>query len=119
MAANYPVSEGLQFDSRNPVVHDQQEKIYVPNQNQYGVVPGAGGHHQEKMYTPNPNQHENATDRTEGIDVAKDEDKRYCGLPPKIFWIVFAVLLLTVVGGAVGGGVGGSLASKSSSKDSR
>jgi hypothetical protein len=44
--------------------------------------------------------------------------KRICGITPRIFYILVAVVTLIIVGAAVGGGVGGSQASKKSTSRS-
>lgn len=45
---------------------------------------------------------------TSSVTVA-EAPKRTCGLRPRTFWILLAVILVVIVAAAVGGGVGGSL----------
>jgi hypothetical protein len=51
----------------------------------------------------------NNTDGSDSGEAAKEKRKRTCGLSPRIFWLLLAVLFLIVVGAAVGGGVSGSM----------
>lgn len=52
----------------------------------------------------------NNTDGSDSGEAAKERRKRTCGLSPRTFWVLLAILFLIVVGAAVGGGVGGSMA---------
>ncbi|KAJ5291911.1 hypothetical protein N7478_001162, partial [Penicillium angulare] len=52
---------------------------------------------------------------------AEDEQKSprtICGLKPMVFWTLFGITLLIIIGAAVGGGVGGTLANRHTTESS-
>lgn len=54
-----------------------------------------------------------------GGDGLKSSSRTICGLKPTLFWTLFAIALLVVIGAAVGGGVGGTLANRHTSEPSQ
>jgi hypothetical protein len=65
-------------------------------------------------YTNKRNVPVHAYYKEDGGGIPPADKKRMCGLAPRTFYILFAVVCLVVIAAAVGGGVGGSLASKKS-----
>lgn len=54
-----------------------------------------------------------------GEDGLKSPSRTICGLKPTLFWTLFAIALLVVIGAAVGGGVGGTRANRQTSEPSQ
>lgn len=107
--STYPAAEGLQLDDR--FVSEQQEKMLA------SPTGGSTGTLEKNDKVPMEFGGDGGGSGGERMEAACEREKRYCGLSPKRFWVVLAILLVAVVGGAVGGGVGGSLAGKSAVKD--
>ncbi|KAL5365828.1 hypothetical protein BJX96DRAFT_19964 [Aspergillus floccosus] len=77
--------------------------------------------HSEKQVCPNDNPiYVSGPDRPNGEDGEdlKRRNKAICGLKPTVFWTLFVIALLVVIGAAVGGGVGGTLANRRTSEPS-
>lgn len=64
-------------------------------------------HNSDPIYLSGPHRSDGSAE-----DELKNPNKTICGLKRTVFWTLFAIALLVVIGAAVGGGVGGSLANR-------
>ena len=130
---SYPEHEGLQVDHPGATqaaaapgsganyipLSESSPKYSIPNPARASTPPAyVIANEKEVALKQQPAYWVPATGGRDGGNEAPQvvEERRYCGMRPKIFWIVLVAVMVVIVAAAVGGGVGGALAGKSSNK---